>query len=32
MSHLVESGKLTLDDVHEAEKALRRLARKDKSQ
>jgi len=26
---LVESGKLTLDDVHEAEKALRRLARKD---
>jgi predicted transcriptional regulator len=32
MSHLVESGKLTLDDVHEAEKALRKLARKDKSQ
>ena len=32
MSHLVESGKLTLDDVHEAEKALRKLARKDISQ
>jgi len=31
MSHLVESGKLTLDDVHEAEKALKKLARKDKS-
>jgi len=31
MSHLVESGRLTLDDVHEAEKALRKLARKDKS-
>jgi BlaI family penicillinase repressor len=31
MSHLVESGKLTLNDVHEAEKALRKLARKDKS-
>ena len=29
MAHLVESGKLTLDDVHEAEKALRKLARKD---
>jgi len=29
MAHLVESGKLTLEDVHEAEKALRRLARKD---
>jgi len=29
MSHLIESGKLTLDDVREAEKALRRLARKD---
>ena len=32
MSHLVESGKLTLDDVHEAEKALKKLAGKDKSQ
>lgn len=31
MAHLIESGKLTLDDVREAEKALRRLARKDKS-
>jgi len=30
MAHLIESGKLTLEDVHEAEKALRRLARKDK--
>ena len=32
MAHLIESGKLTLDDVQEAEKALRKLARKDKSQ
>ncbi|MEO7142611.1 MAG: BlaI/MecI/CopY family transcriptional regulator [Bryobacteraceae bacterium] len=32
MSHLIESGKLTLDDVKEAEKALRKLERKDKSQ
>ena len=31
MAHLVESGKLTLDDVREAEKALRRLARKEKT-
>jgi BlaI family transcriptional regulator, penicillinase repressor len=31
MSHLVESGKLTLDDVKEAEKALRKLE-KEKSQ
>ena len=31
MAHLIESGRLTLDDVREAEKALRRLARKDKS-
>jgi BlaI family penicillinase repressor len=30
MMHFIESGKLTLDDVQEAEKALRRLARKDK--
>ena len=28
MSHLVESGRLTLDDVHEAERALERLAAK----
>src|SRR5688572_27962309 len=32
MAHLIDSGKLTLDDVQEAEKALRKLARKDKSQ
>src|SRR5207244_9603257 len=31
MAHLIESGKLTLDDVREAENALRRLARKDKT-
>jgi BlaI family penicillinase repressor len=31
MAHLVESGKLTMDDVKEAEKALRKLARKEKS-
>jgi predicted transcriptional regulator len=30
MAHLVESGKLTLDDVKEAEKALRKSERKDK--
>ena len=30
MSHLIESGKLTLEDVQEAEKALRRLGRKGK--
>jgi predicted transcriptional regulator len=29
MAHLVESGKLTLEDVKEAEKALRRLAKKE---
>ena len=32
MSHLIESGKLTLEDVHEAEETLRRLAGKDSSQ
>jgi BlaI family penicillinase repressor len=32
MMHFIESGKLTLDDVEEAEKALRRLAGKDKPQ
>jgi BlaI family transcriptional regulator, penicillinase repressor len=32
MAHLVESGKLTLDDVKEAEKALRQSLRKDKPQ
>ena len=32
MAHLIESGRLTLADVQEAEKTLRMLARKDKSQ
>jgi BlaI family penicillinase repressor len=32
MAHLVESGELTLDDVKEAEKALRHSLRKDKPQ
>ena len=32
MAHLVESGELTLDDVKEAEKALRKAPRKDKPQ
>ena len=32
MAHLIESGKLTLDDVKEAQKTLRRLEREDKSQ
>jgi BlaI family transcriptional regulator, penicillinase repressor len=31
MARLIESGKLTLADVKEAEKALRKLAQKDKS-
>jgi BlaI family transcriptional regulator, penicillinase repressor len=31
MAHLIQSGKLTLQDVKEAEKLLRRLARKEKS-
>jgi BlaI family transcriptional regulator, penicillinase repressor len=31
MARLVESGRLTLDDIKEAEQALRRLSRKDKS-
>jgi BlaI family transcriptional regulator, penicillinase repressor len=30
MAHLIESGKLTLDDVKEAEKTLRKLERKDR--
>lgn len=30
MAHLVESGSLSLDDVKEAERELRKLARKDK--
>jgi BlaI family transcriptional regulator, penicillinase repressor len=32
MARLIESGKLTLEDVKEAEKTLRQLERKDKSQ
>jgi BlaI family transcriptional regulator, penicillinase repressor len=32
MAHLIESGKLTLDDVQEAEKTLKALAEKEKSQ
>jgi predicted transcriptional regulator len=32
MARLIESGRLTLDDVKEAEKTLRRLARKDQPQ
>ncbi len=32
MAHLIESGKLTLADVREAEKTLRKLQRKDESQ
>jgi BlaI family penicillinase repressor len=31
MAHLIESGKLTLEDVQEAEKTLRKLAKKEKS-
>ena len=31
MAHLIESGKLTLEEVREAEKALRKLARKEKA-
>ena len=32
MMHLIESGKLTLDDVQEAEKTLRNLVKKEKSE
>src|SRR5512140_661929 len=31
MAHLVEAGKISLEDVREAEKALRKSSRKDKS-
>jgi predicted transcriptional regulator len=31
VAHLIESGKLTLEDVQEAERTLRNLARKDES-
>jgi BlaI family transcriptional regulator, penicillinase repressor len=30
MAHLIESGKLTLEDVQEAERALRRLSKKER--
>jgi BlaI family transcriptional regulator, penicillinase repressor len=30
MAHLIESGKLTLDDLHEAQKLLKKLSKKDK--
>jgi BlaI family transcriptional regulator, penicillinase repressor len=32
MAHLIEAGKLTMDDVKEAEKLLKELARKEKAQ
>jgi BlaI family transcriptional regulator, penicillinase repressor len=31
MAHLIESGKLTLDDVREAERTLRKIERKEQS-
>ena len=31
VAHLIEAGKLTLDDVHEAEQLLRKLPKKEKS-
>jgi BlaI family transcriptional regulator, penicillinase repressor len=31
MAHLIESGRLTIEDVREAEQTIQRLARKDKS-
>ena len=31
VAHLIDSGKLTLKDVQDAEQTLRKLARKDKS-
>jgi BlaI family transcriptional regulator, penicillinase repressor len=31
MAHLIESGRLTLEDLREAQKALRKLAREEKS-
>jgi hypothetical protein len=30
MAHLIESGKLTLDDVREAERALKEMQKKEK--
>jgi predicted transcriptional regulator len=32
MSHLIESGKLTLDDLRDAERTFRRLAKKEKGE
>ena len=32
MAHLIESGKLTIEDVRDAQKTLQRLARRDSSQ
>ena len=32
MAHLIESGKLTIEDVRDAQRTLQRLARKDSSQ
>jgi predicted transcriptional regulator len=32
MAHLVETGKLTMDDVRDAEKAMRQLAKKEKTE
>lgn len=31
VAHLIEAGKLTLDDVHEAERTLRKLAKKERA-
>ena len=31
VAHLIEAGKLTLEDVHEAERTLKKLARKDRA-
>jgi len=31
MAHLIESGKLTMDDIREAEKTLRELSKKEKA-
>jgi predicted transcriptional regulator len=31
VAHLIDAGKLTLDDIHEAERALRKLARKERA-
>jgi BlaI family transcriptional regulator, penicillinase repressor len=32
MAHLIETGKLTLDDLHEAQKLLKKLSKKDTSE